>query len=203
MPETDTTTAAAAPPTAATLLTEAEVLEFERETADSGDPFYIGETMYGKRDRVLFSLREAIRLQGEVERLRGRSREEARGYARELNDAENVLGGVLGYPWYKDDQKNFPGATEATGVCIGDHTAASIAAEAAGEIRRLRARLALAEKVVKTARQVVEEGQNVSWKRHVSLRERLLMDALSDYDRAVTGNAAAAVEEGREEEGGG
>ena len=50
-----------------------------------------------------------------------------------------VLGKALGwYPWYKDDQKNFPGATEADGVCVGEHVAESMADEVAGEIKRLR-----------------------------------------------------------------
>jgi hypothetical protein len=42
-----------------------------------------------------------------------------------------TLGKALGYPWYKDDQKNFPGATEEHGVCVGDHVAESLAMEAA------------------------------------------------------------------------
>src|SRR3990167_5043212 len=37
----------------------------------------------------------------------------------------------------KDDQKNFPGATEADGVCVGEHVAASIAAEAARRVREV------------------------------------------------------------------
>jgi hypothetical protein len=49
------------------------------------------------------------------------------------------LGKALGYPWFKDDQKNFPGATEESGVCTGEHVAEIIAAEAADEIERLRA----------------------------------------------------------------
>lgn len=48
------------------------------------------------------------------------------------------LGKALGYPWFKDDQTNFPGATEENGVCTGDHVAESIANEAADEIERLR-----------------------------------------------------------------
>jgi hypothetical protein len=36
-----------------------------------------------------------------------------------------------------DDQKNFPGATEDDGVCIGDHVAATIASEAARRIKKL------------------------------------------------------------------
>ena len=49
------------------------------------------------------------------------------------------LGKALGYPWFKDDQKNFPGATEENGVCTGEHVAESIAAEAARRIGNLEA----------------------------------------------------------------
>ena len=45
-----------------------------------------------------------------------------------------ILGKVLGYPWFKDDKKNFPDATEVDGVCVGDHVAESIADEAASRI---------------------------------------------------------------------
>lgn len=54
----------------------------------------------------------------------------------ELNDEVcQILGKALGYPWFKDDQKNFPGATKADGVCVGDHVAESIAEEAAKKIK--------------------------------------------------------------------
>lgn len=49
----------------------------------------------------------------------------------ENDDVCQTLGKALGYPWFKDDQETFPGATEENGVCVGDHVAASIAAEAA------------------------------------------------------------------------
>lgn len=51
-----------------------------------------------------------------------------------------TLGKVLGYPWFKDDQKNFSGATEADGVCVGEHVAESIATEAADVITRLQSK---------------------------------------------------------------
>lgn len=61
------------------------------------------------------------------------------------DDICQTLGKALGYPWFKDDQENFPGATEVDGVCVGEHVGASIAAEAAdrivkleGEVDRLR-----------------------------------------------------------------
>lgn len=49
-----------------------------------------------------------------------------------------TLGKVLGYPWFKDDLKNFPDATEETGVCVGDHVAETIAEEAAEHIVKLQ-----------------------------------------------------------------
>lgn len=48
-----------------------------------------------------------------------------------------TLGKALGYPWFKDDQKNFPGATDEHGVCVGDHVAESIAMEAARRIEQM------------------------------------------------------------------
>jgi hypothetical protein len=59
---------------------------------------------------------------------------------REENEIEQILGKVLGYPYYKDDQKNFPDATEANGVCVGDNVPCSLAMEASNEISKLQAR---------------------------------------------------------------
>lgn len=53
---------------------------------------------------------------------------------RENEEICQILGKALGYPWYKDDKKNFPGATEANGVCVGDHVAVTLAMEAAHKI---------------------------------------------------------------------
>lgn len=64
------------------------------------------------------------------------------GYQRECNEVEQVLGKALGYPWYKDDPKNFPDATEADGVCVGDHVPGSIAAEAADRLTAANQRAA-------------------------------------------------------------
>lgn len=50
-----------------------------------------------------------------------------------------TLGKVLNYPWLMDDQTNFPGATEVDGVCVGDHVAETLAAEAAERIDKLQA----------------------------------------------------------------
>jgi hypothetical protein len=61
-----------------------------------------------------------------------------RKYKKEIEEIEQILGKALGYPWYKDDPKNFPNATEADGVCVGENTAWSLAMEAADLIAKLR-----------------------------------------------------------------
>lgn len=58
------------------------------------------------------------------------------------NDIEQVLGRALGYPRYCDDQTNFPGSTDADGVCVGDQVAASLAMQASDLVAQLRADLA-------------------------------------------------------------
>ena len=61
--------------------------------------------------------------------------------ASQNEDVCQALGRALGYPWFKDDQKNFPGATEADGVCVGGNVAETLAAHAATEIERLSSAL--------------------------------------------------------------
>jgi hypothetical protein len=62
-------------------------------------------------------------------------------YAQTSSEVEQALGQALGYPRYKDDQLNFPGATEEHGVCVGEHVPESIAMEAAKAIIDLRKQL--------------------------------------------------------------
>ena len=64
------------------------------------------------------------------------------GYQRHLHECEQIAGKALGYPWYKDDQKNFPGATEADGVCFGEHVGDTIVAELAEKYKKTRDALA-------------------------------------------------------------
>jgi methionine aminopeptidase len=64
-------------------------------------------------------------------------REKERRMNTEFHNIEQILGAALGFPWFKDDQKNFPNATEADGVCVGDHTAWSLALMAADKIKDL------------------------------------------------------------------
>jgi len=49
-----------------------------------------------------------------------------------------ILGAVLNYPRFCDDQKNFPGSTPEDGVFVGEHVAETIAAEAADKITNLK-----------------------------------------------------------------
>jgi hypothetical protein len=52
-------------------------------------------------------------------------------------EIEQILGKALGYPRYCDDPKNFPGATEADGVCVGVEVAVTLALQAADRIAAL------------------------------------------------------------------
>lgn len=54
-----------------------------------------------------------------------------RACAKQNEEICQTAGKALGYPWFKDDQKNFTGATEADGVCVGEHVAETIVAELA------------------------------------------------------------------------
>lgn len=63
------------------------------------------------------------------------------GMAAENDEICQTLGKSLGYPWYKDDQKNFPGATLIDGVCVGEHVSVTLASEAATVIDRLSKQL--------------------------------------------------------------
>lgn len=96
--------------------------------------------------------REAIApLQAEIARLR-------KACVDTEHEVQQILGKALGYyPWHKDDQKNFPGATEADGVCVGDHVAATLAMEVVDRIRNLQAKLDVAMEALK---KIVDEERN-------------------------------------------
>lgn len=63
--------------------------------------------------------------------------------SRQQEEISQTLGRALGYPRLADDPTNFPAATEVDGVCVGDHVAESLAAEAAHRLAALDAALAL------------------------------------------------------------
>ena len=66
-------------------------------------------------------------------------RRRSEGAIREFRDIEQTAGKALGYAWFKDDKKNFPEATEADGVCIGEHVPGTIVAELVSRFTSLQA----------------------------------------------------------------
>lgn len=86
--------------------------------------------------------REMIELEEDNARLTARVAKLEWACSATQHDIQQTLGKALNYPWYKDDQKNFPNATEADGVCVGDHVAESLADETVTKITALRAEIA-------------------------------------------------------------
>ena len=68
-------------------------------------------------------------------------------YSKLNEEVCQILGKALKYPWYKDDQKTFPSATEGDGVCVGDNDAGSLAQQAADKIQKLEKELSLKEEL--------------------------------------------------------
>lgn len=91
----------------------------------------------------------------------------------EDHEIEQICGKALGYPWYKDDQKNFPGATEADGVCTGEHVAVTIVAELAGRYERLHSKVTLFKNNEDKCQEMSLAGKD---KEHVLTRLAILAD---------------------------
>lgn len=89
-------------------------------------------------------------LRAELERLQKEEKRLRWACSKTEDEVQQILGKALGYFWFKDDQKNFPGATVANGVCVGEHVAATLAMEAVSEIQRLRQELATAEQKLRS-----------------------------------------------------
>ena len=97
----------------------------------------------------------------------------------QASEIEQTLGKALGYPWYKDDQVNFPGATEVNGVCVGDNVAESLAMEAANRLTDYEAAMAVVRWVKAEIKMQRDRGQMGT----VGMLESLLepMPAASGY----------------------
>lgn len=68
-------------------------------------------------------------------------------FAEQNQFVEQTLAQALGgFPWYKDDPKNFPGATEENGVCVGELVVEDLAHLAAERIKELERMFANAVK---------------------------------------------------------
>jgi chromosome segregation ATPase len=103
----------------------------------------------------------------EVERLRC-------SFSEYDNRIQQELGKELGYPWFKDSQEHFPGATESNGVCVGDHVGETLAIEAAEKIRELRAEV---EKVQERLGRVADESIHAMRKRDEACAEVVKLKA--------------------------
>ena len=82
---------------------------------------------------------QTVKLRSELDQAQKRCTELELACARQNDEVCQILGKALGYPWFKDDPKNFPDATEEDGVCVGDHVGESLAEEAAKKIAELYA----------------------------------------------------------------
>ena len=123
---------------------EAAADEIDRSMTD-GPKTIIAKHMQDAIDEALAPLRkrndtlvrEIDRLEAEVVRANGERICTQEAYRKMDSEVVQTLGKALHYPWLKDDQKNFPGATEEDGVDVGDHVSESLAAEAAKRIAEL------------------------------------------------------------------
>lgn len=77
----------------------------------------------GEQDYLYLNEVDYITLLSEIDK------EVSIAFCKENDKICQILGKALDYPWFKDDQKNFPGATEADGVCIAEADAECLAIE--------------------------------------------------------------------------
>ena len=116
-----------------------------------------------KESKEIEQKKEIIDLQAELEYYRGvaehlgaeKAVSQRDKMIKESEEIEQILGKALGYPWYKDDPKNFPNATEADGVCIAPNTAASLAMHAADKIKMLDIREQDKQKIIDEQREEI------------------------------------------------
>ena len=85
--------------------------------------------------------RELNKAQSRISELEAEVARLHKSYDAYEHEIQQLLGKALGWPWYKDDQKNFPGATEADGVFVGEHVAVTLAAEIAEAYAKALARI--------------------------------------------------------------
>lgn len=83
----------------------------------------------------------ARELERELTKADERNRFLVNAYAKAHEEICQTAGKALGYPLLKDDQKNFPYATEADGVCVGEHVAQTIVEELAKKYEEANARI--------------------------------------------------------------
>jgi hypothetical protein len=94
-----------------------------------------------KNEREWWAASAIERLELELNAAHERIKHLRDGIAKQNQTIEQACGKVLGYPWFKDDQKNFPGSTEKDGVCVGVHVAETIVSELASRYTESLARI--------------------------------------------------------------
>lgn len=100
------------------------------------------EALEGERDKFAVALAESVELaQPALAAGLAEAQRKIAGYQHHLRECEQFAGRALGYPWFKDDQVNFPGAAEADRVCVGEHIGDTIVEELANAFTALEARL--------------------------------------------------------------
>ncbi|MCI4435570.1 MAG: hypothetical protein JHC33_01995 [Ignisphaera sp.] len=62
------------------------------------------------------------------------------------HEIQQILGKALDYPWFKDNKKVWPDATEEDGVCVGEQVSVTLAMEASDLIKDLEK--IIAEKII-------------------------------------------------------
>lgn len=95
------------------------------------------------------------------------------GILKNNQEIEQTCGKVLGYPWFKDDQKNFPGSIENDGVCVGDHVAETIVSELAKRHREALAR-------IKRLEEALRRIANQDYRGNRSTESQIAFDALKE-----------------------
>ena len=92
-------------------------------------------------------------------------------YKKESEEIEQILGKALGYPWFKDDQDNFPNATEADGVAVGDHTAWSLAMCAADKIESLQKQLTESVSIAKMLAATINQYKQLDDEQRATIKK--------------------------------
>lgn len=105
-------------------------------------------------------LDECARLETELARLRN-------AMSASSEEICQTAGKALGYPWFKDDQKNFPGADDTWGVCVGEHVSETIVEELAKAFVKLSSRLETAA--------ADRKASDEEWQQQVLDREKQLL----------------------------
>jgi hypothetical protein len=120
-----------------------EIERLRSELEKLSDPSAVHVSiLHGKIALTKEQARHIAGVDQEIERLRAWKEKVIDQARRDEDSICQDLGRALGFPWFKDDPVNFPNATEADGVCVGEHVAATLAKMAADKITALRAEIA-------------------------------------------------------------